>query len=159
MMPKMIGSRNKRPSMQIEIRAVIHFLWLKRYRNTDILSQLEDVYCQGVMTLKTVERWTKAFLEERTTLNDSPTPGWPSRNDVTDAVKQIIHDDRFFSQNRTAQRLIAHRDVLRRILIPELGLGKLNFRWIWHKRTTDQKPARVTISRQLLTFLDGCSEQ
>jgi transposase len=73
--------------MEIEIRAVIHFLWLKQYRNPDIFSKLEDVYDMGVTTLQTVESWTKAFTEERTTLNDSPTPGRPSRNHVTDAVK------------------------------------------------------------------------
>jgi hypothetical protein len=50
----MICEQNKRPQMEIEIRAVIHFPWLKQYRNCDILSQLEDVYGHGVRSLETV---------------------------------------------------------------------------------------------------------
>jgi hypothetical protein len=34
--------QNKRPFLEIEPRAVIHFLWEKPHRNPDVLSELED---------------------------------------------------------------------------------------------------------------------
>jgi hypothetical protein len=145
--------------MEIQIRAVIHFLSLKRSRNPDIISKHEDVSGQGVTTLITVERWTKASTEECISLNDSPSHGQPLRYDVTNAVKQMMDDDRFCAQNRIAQRLTMHRDVVKRMLTQELGLRKRNFQWIALTLTTDQKVARVTISRQLLMFRVRCSEQ
>jgi hypothetical protein len=145
--------------MEIEIWVVIHFLWRKRYRNPDILSELEYVYGQGVMTLRTVERRRKVFTEKHTTLDNSLRRGRPTRNDVTDVVNQIIHGHRFCSQNRIAEQLTVHRDVVKRIRTEELGLRKTNFRWISHKLTTDPKAVRLIISRQLLTLLDRSSEQ
>jgi hypothetical protein len=117
------------------------------------------MYGQGVTALRTVKRSTKVLTEERTALNHSPKPRRPPRNDQTRAAKQIIDDNPFCSHNRITQRLTIHRDVVKRILTHELGLRNINFRSIPHLLTTDQKAARVTISRQLPTFLARCSEQ
>jgi hypothetical protein len=127
MSPNVRRKRNKRPPMEIEIQPVIHFLWREQYCNPDIVSELEDVYGQGVTTVRTVQRWTKTFTEERTTLNDSPKTGRTIRNNVTDVAKQIIDDDPFCSENRIAQRLTVHGDAVKRILTQEFGLRKINF--------------------------------
>jgi hypothetical protein len=55
--------RNKCSPMNVDFRAVIHFLWRKGYCNLDILSEPEDVDGHGVMTLKTMERATQAFTK------------------------------------------------------------------------------------------------
>jgi hypothetical protein len=60
----------------------MYLLWLKQYRNPDIFSKLEDVYGQGVTTLRTVERWTKASTEVSITLNDASRLGWTLRYGV-----------------------------------------------------------------------------
>jgi hypothetical protein len=98
-------------------------LCLKRYHNPDIVSGLEDVYGALATTLRTAERWTKEFVEERITLSDSLNPGRPPPNDLIDAVKQIIGEDLFCSQKRMAQRPIVYDDSIKRILTPRLGSG------------------------------------
>jgi hypothetical protein len=47
--------------MSLEVRAVIHFSWLKHYPNQVILSELEEVYCKDMILLPAIEKWTGAF--------------------------------------------------------------------------------------------------
>jgi hypothetical protein len=52
--------------MSLELRTVIHFLWLKHTPNQAILSELEEVYGKDVISLRAVEKWTTAFYGEHT---------------------------------------------------------------------------------------------
>jgi hypothetical protein len=47
--------------MSLEIRAVIHSLWLKQTANQPILSELEKIYSGGVLILQAIKNWTAAF--------------------------------------------------------------------------------------------------
>jgi hypothetical protein len=82
-------------------------------------------------------------------MSDAPTLGRPPRSDAIDAIKYIIDENPFPSQERTVQWLTG----IERTVKQELALGKIDFPWIPHELIADQKAARVTISPQLLAFL------
>jgi hypothetical protein len=127
--------------MNVVLRTVIHFLPLKTYNNPRVLSELEAVYGHGVMTLRTVERGRKAFTQERPTLSDAPRPRRPLEKDMINVVKQTVGNEPFFSQTKMAQRRTIYYDVIKRILIQDFELLKMNFCWISRKLDTDQTNA------------------
>jgi hypothetical protein len=59
--------------MPLELRAVIHFLWLKQTPSQAILSEFDDVYGKDMITMPAVEKWTAGFDSSRPLL--CPCPG------------------------------------------------------------------------------------
>jgi hypothetical protein len=58
-----------------------------------------------------------------------------------------------------AQGPTVHRDVIKKILTRELGLGEINFHCNPYELTGRQKIFWVKISQQLLPFRGHCSER
>jgi histone-lysine N-methyltransferase SETMAR len=139
--------------MDEEYRAVIHFLWLKGTPNAVIYSELKDVYGREVMTLRSVENWTKRFREGRKELSDLRRSGRPRDARHITAIMALIESEPFLSQKRIAGRLNLHQATVKTILCDELNMRKVNFKWIPHTLSAAQKLMRVALSEQLLNFL------
>jgi histone-lysine N-methyltransferase SETMAR len=141
--------------MSLEIRAVIHFLWLKNAPNQAILSELEHVYGTGVITLRAIEKWTAAFEGGRTELADLPRSGRPRDLGKIDAVRALIEGEGYLSQKKIAQILSMHHETVKSILREDLNMRKVNFKWLPHMLNASQKASRVEVSRELLDFLES----
>jgi hypothetical protein len=61
--------------MALELRAVIHFLWLTHISNRTILSELEAVYGKDSISPRAVEKWATAFEGGAPSLLICPDPG------------------------------------------------------------------------------------
>jgi histone-lysine N-methyltransferase SETMAR len=145
--------------MSLEIRAVIHFLWLKQASNQAIHSEIEDVYGRDVITLRTIEKWTAAFAGGRTELADLPRSGRPRETANIDAVRDLVDGEAYLSQKKIAHILGIHHETVKSILRDDLKMRRVNFKWLPHALSSSQKAARVDISRELLDFLQSRSDR
>jgi len=145
--------------MQVELRSVIHFLYLKDFKTTDILLELEHVYGEASVTLRAVQQWVKAFQEGRTELNDLPRPGRPRDPTNIAKIRDLIQENPFLSQKKICQILGIHHQTARRIIEEDLQFRRINFRWIPHSLDSSQKASRVRVAKELLQMLEQSSDQ
>jgi hypothetical protein len=87
--------------MSLELRVVIHFLWLKHTANQAILSEIEEVYGNIVISLRAVENWTATFDGAGTELADLPRSGRPHDTGKVDAVRALIEGDDSYLRRRS----------------------------------------------------------
>jgi hypothetical protein len=78
--------------MSLEIRAVIHFLWLKQTANQSILSELENVYGGDILILQAIQNWTAAFDGGWRELDNLPMSEQPHDIKNIDAVRSLIEE-------------------------------------------------------------------
>jgi histone-lysine N-methyltransferase SETMAR len=145
--------------MSLEIRAVIHFLWLKELPNQAILAEMHDTYGPEAVTLRTIERWTADFIAGRTELADLPRSGRPRDTGHVGRVRELIESEGYLSQKKIAHILGLHPNTVKHILCEDLKMRKVNFKWVPHSLSDSQKAARVQISQQLLDFLNSRSSR
>jgi hypothetical protein len=70
-------------------------------------------------------------------------------------ITQLLVDDSYLSQKAIVGILSIHSARVKRILLEELSLRKLNLKWILHHLDEGQKQERVQISTELLEFLEA----
>jgi hypothetical protein len=58
--------------MQLDVRAVIHFLYLRQKADEEIYDRSVIAYRRAVVCPRAVRNWVKAFAAGRTDLNDLP---------------------------------------------------------------------------------------
>jgi transposase len=140
--------------MTIEVRAVIHFFYLLNTPDEDILAQLETAYGEGIVNLKTVQRWTSKFRDKKTDLDDQPRSGRPRRDEELPRILTMIEENPYLSQKKIAQSLSLHHGIVKRLITEELDLRRVNFRWVPHILNASQKLERIKISRKLFKQLN-----
>jgi len=142
---------------RIELRAVVHFLFLKGLTNRAIYEEVNAVYGQGeqVVALSSVKYWTKAFKEGRTRMADESRPGRPRIPGLGERVKELLAEEQFLSQKKLAKALGVHQTTMHRVLTEDLGLVRVNFKWIPHSLNDTQKRERVELAGNLLDILES----
>lgn len=138
--------------MKQEFRAVIHFLYLRGESNKDIHTQINDVYGESSIGIRTVQKWTKLFKEGKNDLNDEPRSGRPKRKDLHEQISSILSESPDLSCKKIREKLQASQMTVKKIIL-ELGYVKVNFRWIPYRLNEVQKQKRVMISKELLIDL------
>jgi len=142
-----------------DIRVVIHFLWKQKHPNKQITQTINDVYGQGTVSMRTVQRWVERFAGGEESFEDKPRSGRPPMDDIIPDVQQILDDEPFKSQKKIARILNVHHSVIHRILTDVMGLTRVNFRWIPHRLEEHQKLNRVELSKSILHFLENATTQ
>jgi predicted XRE-type DNA-binding protein len=145
--------------MSVELRAVIHFLWLKHTPNQAIHSELQQVSSTDVITLRTIETWTATFEDGRTGLADLPRSGSTRDTANIDAVRALIESEAYLSQKKIAHLLGIHHETVKSILRSDLNTRKVNFKWLPHALNSSQKATRVEVSRELLALLESRTDR
>ncbi len=78
------------PPSKIEVRSVIKFLAKENCTPADIYRRLCAVYsAANVLSVRSAERWQRAFKEGRTNVEDKDQEGRPG--DATDETIQCVH--------------------------------------------------------------------
>ena len=132
--------------MEIEIRSVIHFLFLKGHSNKEIHKEIILVYGNVVIKLMTVQKWTKRFGEGDYSLDDKPRGDRLVKNELVDKIKNMLKEEPYLSKKKIVSFLELSTGIVSRILRNELGLNKVNFRWIPHTLNDHQKLKRTFMS-------------
>jgi hypothetical protein len=142
-------------SMSFEMRSVIDFLWLKNLTIAEISRELDEVYGHGALCVKTVQRLVARFAAGEEGLEIRPRSGRPRSDGNIGLITQILVDDPYLSQKAIAWILSIHPTTVERILLEELSLRKVNFKWIPHHLNERQKQERARLSIELLEFLEA----
>ena len=139
----------------MEIRAVVHFLWKKGATNKEIFTDITDVYGDESTTLRTIQRWTKRYRSGEEGLDDLPRSGRPENQEFVSEVSTMLQNEPMLSQKKISKRLGIHHSIVHRILTDNLGLTRVNFKWIPHHLNADQMKKRVQQSKIMLSILEG----
>jgi len=92
--------------MDVEIHSVIHFLWLRGASNEQIMSQIKETYGDGVIHLRSVQRWTHDFAAGRTELDALPRPGRPIDPENADRMRELLESELHISQKTLGYQLV-----------------------------------------------------
>jgi hypothetical protein len=84
--------------MSLEIRAVIHFLWLKNFPNAEISREIDSIYGEDVIGLRAIQKWTHRFEDGDHSLDDRPKTGRPRSIKHVNAIRVLLVDDAYLSQ-------------------------------------------------------------
>jgi hypothetical protein len=145
--------------MSLELRAVIHFLWLKHVLNQAILSEFEEVYGKDVISLQDVEKWMAVFDSEHIEFADLPRPGRLCDATDVDAVRVLIESEGYLSQKKIGRMMGIHHQTVKCISRDDLNMLKLNFKWVPHALDSSQKAVWVQVSRKLRDFLESHTDR
>jgi transposase len=138
----------------MEQRAVIRFFTLKGLPSRAIAAELESVYAGEALALSTVKKWRKRFAQGRTALCDDPRSGRPLMNDLAEAIASMLKERPFLSCKVLCRHFRIAKGSCLRILHDNLGMKKLNLRWVPHSLDANQKGERVALSHELLAVLE-----
>jgi hypothetical protein len=72
--------------------------------------QLENAHGEGIVNLKTVQRWISKFCSGKTDLDDEPRPRRLRRNGKLPVTRAIIEEGSYLSQKKIVQTLSLHQD-------------------------------------------------
>lgn len=144
---------------QIEIRSVVKFLWLKDYNNKDIYEEICSVYGEEKMTLREIQNRIKSLEEGNHSLFDKVRSGRPLKNDLIDPISHIMEEDPYISTKKLAKKLNVAKQTIKRILIEELHMVKINFKWVPYTLNENIRKQRIEMAKKLLHFLTTASEK
>jgi hypothetical protein len=139
--------------MQFDVRAAIHFLHLRQKTDKEIDDKLVIACGPAVPRARTMRNWVRAFEAGRTELNDLPRSGRRRDLDKVKRIKELLDGNPDGSQEQICRILDLHHDAIKRVITEDLGLRKLNYKWLPHRLNSSQKADRVRASPVLLAFV------
>jgi hypothetical protein len=113
--------------MSPEIRAVIHFVWLKDVRNAEISRETEAVDGEGVTWRRAIQKWTRRFEDGDHSLEDAPMTRRPRSTEHVKAIRVLLADDLYLSEKRLFFIANIHQGTVKHILREGLSLREVNF--------------------------------
>ncbi|GFR99913.1 histone-lysine N-methyltransferase SETMAR [Elysia marginata] len=109
---------------KLEVRAVVHFLFSKGIRPSEIHKQRAETYREGTMSRSRVQQWCTWFGEGRTSLDDESKSGRPKttiNEENTTLVDELIKCDRRMKIRGIALKLEIPMSMVYEIVHDTLG--------------------------------------
>lgn len=135
--------------MNVEYRAVVHYLWLLGKQPQEIYDSMVEAYGEGSFSLSFVKKWKVMFDNGRTGIEDQERTGRPFEKENVDKVNQYIKDYPFSSARSVASALDIDKKTVVNILTKVLHRKKRHAKWIPHFLNEDQIEQRLNVSRAL----------
>ena len=142
---------------QEELRAIVKFLYYSGKENTEIKQEIDNVYGAKVISLRTIQRYTKDLRDGTFSISDLPRSGRPRNEAQVKAVKKFVEKYPYTSCRNAATILKINKSTVKSILTKELQLHKVNFKWIPYQLTDEIRQKRVEIATELFNFLTACT--
>lgn len=141
--------------MEQEIRAVIHYCYLRGLSPTDAETEMKHAYGPQMCHPKTIRNWYSNFENGRKELSDLPRSGRPTNNSKINDILELLDEEPFISARRMSEVLDIPKTTLLRKLHDELDYIKVNLRWVPHFLSNENKHERVEYSQALLDYLES----
>jgi histone-lysine N-methyltransferase SETMAR len=138
---------------ECEIRTIIKFLHLGGKSNNDIWLEVSTVCGEGVVSFRTVQRWTAQFKRGDFSVSDKPRSGRPRNEADLQAISQMIDDSPGISAREIGRQLSMNKDTVIGILKNQLDMVKVCTKWIPYSLTSAQKKRRVACAYNMLRIL------
>ena len=137
----------------MEQRINLKFLVKLRKSPTECFKLLTEVYGEDVMSRPRVFEWHKCFKSGREEVENDPRSGRPfttktDKNIVR--VKQMVRSDRRLTIRMIADNLDLNRELVRNILLHDLGMRKVCAKLVPKILSEDQKQRRVDFCKDML---------
>ncbi len=145
--------------MDIEIRCVIHFLWLKGNTNKEIYESIIEAYGENSISLRTVQDRTQKCKQGDYSIFDLPRSGRPPKDELVQKIKDILQEDPYLSTKKISKKVGADSKTVKKILTINLSMSKVNFKWVPYQPTPEIKAKRVEIAQKLYNFLSNSNER
>ena len=110
--------------MNVEYRAVVHYLWLLGKQPQEIYDSMVEAYGEGSFSLSFVKKWKVMFDNGRTGIEDQERTGRPFEKENVDKVNQYIKDYPFSSARSVASALDIDKKTVVNILTKVLHRKK-----------------------------------
>ena len=92
------------------------------------------------------------------TLFDKKRSGRPLKSNHAQPISDKLKEDPYMSTRQLAEAVGVNKQTVKRVLIDELNMVKINLKWIPHVLTDEIKKKRVAIATTMLDFLSHASE-
>ena len=92
------------------------------------------------------------------TLFDKKRSGRPLKSNHAQPISDKLKEDPYMSTHQLAEAVGMNKQTVKRVLIDELNMVKINLKWIPHVLTDEIKKKRVAIAKTMLDFLSHASE-
>lgn len=142
----------KMPS-KLELRGVIHFLWLEKKNRSEIYRHVTKTYGSKVISRQAIGKWCKQFENGRSDMTDEYRSGRPT-NAVTDEhimrINELIRENRRITVDEIAYDLNISHGSVHNIIQNRLQYRKVCARWVPRLLTETHKSQRVLAAVKLL---------
>jgi histone-lysine N-methyltransferase SETMAR len=119
-----------------------------------IYNELHTVFGDQAPFLRTVQRWSKAFLEGREEVEDEQRSGRPVTETTTeniDQIRDLIDDDPYLTVDEIEEQTGLSHGTVQRIISDYLQLRKITARYVPKHLTNSQKTERMRICQENLS--------
>ncbi len=148
------------PPSDCEVRAIIKFLTAENVSASQIYARLCNVFNQNhIMSLRSVQKWRKQFLEGRTDIHDEARAGRPSDTieETVRCVRALLEEDRRHTITDLHHEIETHflhetsRTTIHRALVEHIGMRKVCARWVPRELTEQHRKNRMGAALELLS--------
>jgi hypothetical protein len=101
----------------LEIRPVIHFLWLQKLLNVAISCNIDTVYGEGIIGLRVIQKLTHCFEEGDDSLEDELRCNRLRSTKYCDAIRTLFKEKPYLSQKRISNILTIHRTIVKYVFV------------------------------------------
>ena len=81
------------------------------------------------------------------------------KNDLIDQISHIMEEDPYINTKKLAKKLNVAKQTIKSILIEELHMVKINFKWPPHTLNEKIRKMRIEMAKELQDFLTTASEK
>ena len=148
---------SKDKTKMMEKRAVMHFLFLKGFNNKLIQTEINSVYDDDPISLRTIQKWTHRFKNGNHDLNDGSRIGRPKKSNLIPKIEEILIEDEGASCKKISELLSISDKTIKRILIEEMQMMKIHSHWIPHQLTMKNREKRVECPKEILKIIENAS--
>ena len=123
---------------------------------TETFNMLLEVYGDSCMSRTRVFEWHKRFVDGRLSVEDDAKPGRPCsvKTDVNiEKVRELVRTDRRLTIRMMADQLGIDKELVRSILVDNLGMRKVCAKMVPRLLSEDQKTRRLHVCQDILQQL------
>ena len=112
---------------KVEIRAVIKFLFLKGFDNVTVHSEIQSVYGDNCVTLRTIENRRLKFEAKNYSIFDLPRDGRPRNDKHDNEILNMLQEDPFIKTREIAEHCNIDKNTVKSIIYDHLHYHRVNF--------------------------------
>lgn len=125
--------------MNVDFSAIIHFCWLEKLSPKETFQKMRDTYVSTSPEESTIYKWFEEFDKGRESIFDLPLCGRPELFEKVSDMKKVIDKFHFTSCRYIAHIVSIDKKTVKRILMEDLQMKKVLFRWIPKDLSQDLK--------------------
>jgi hypothetical protein len=114
---------------QIEQRYVMKFLFMDGRKYKTIHTELSRVLKRHAVSVDVCKYWCRKFKAGGFSMDDRVRPERPPI-ELASAIMSLLSDEPFLSARVLAVRLSSTHQIIKRVLVSDLGMRKFVRRWI-----------------------------